>query len=112
MSDYAKFMFAHLEGARGIPGLISAETFQFLHQPVRNSSYALGWRVDEGQAWANGPLLFHLGSNLRWLANAGIVPGLNTGLIIVTNAANDDAYDASDELALKLLNRILNTNSQ
>jgi hypothetical protein len=57
-------------------------------------------------------LLYHLGSNLRWLANAGIIPGLNTGVIIVTNAANDDAYDASDELALKLLNRILNTNAQ
>jgi len=112
MSDYAKFMFAHLEGERGIPGLVSAETFQFLHQPVRNSSYALGWSVDVGHAWADGPLLFHLGSNLRWLANAGIVPGLNTGLIIVTNAANDDAYDASDELAELLLNRILNTNSQ
>jgi len=112
MSDYAKFMFAHLEGERGIPGLVSAETFQFMHQPVRNSSYALGWSVDEGHAWADGPLLFHLGSNLRWLANAGIIPGLNTGLIIVTNAANDDAFDASDELAEKLLNRILNTYAQ
>jgi len=112
MSDYAKFMFAHLEGERGIPGLVSAETFQFMHQPIGTSQYALGWSVDDGHAWANGPLLFHLGSNLRWLANAGIIPGLNTGLIIVTNAANDDAYDASDELALKLLNRILNTNSQ
>jgi CubicO group peptidase (beta-lactamase class C family) len=112
MSDYAKFMFAHLEGERGIPGLVSAETFQFLHQPVRNSSYALGWSVDDGHAWANGPLFFHLGSNLRWLTNAGIIPGLNTGVLIVTNAANDDAYDASDELAEKLLNRILNTNAQ
>ncbi len=112
MSDYAKFMFAHLEGERGIPGLVSAETFQFMHQPVRNSSYALGWSVDEGHAWADGPLLFHLGSNLRWLANAGIIPGLNTGLIIVVNALNQDALDASDELALTLLNRILNTNSQ
>jgi hypothetical protein len=112
MSDYAKFMFAHLEGERGIPGLVSAETFQFLHQPVRNSSYALGWNVDVGHAWANGPLLSHLGSNQRWLANAGIVSGLNTGLIIVINALNEDALDASDELALTLLNRILNTNAQ
>ena len=51
--------------------------------------------------------MFHLGTNLRWVANAGIVPGLNTGVLIVTNAGDQIAIDASDEMASLLLNRIL-----
>lgn len=107
MRDYALFMFAHLEGERGMPGLVSARTFQFLHSPVGDHDYALGWRVDDTHTWAGGPLLFHLGTNLRWVANAGIVPGLNTGVLIVINAGDQAALDASDELASLLLGRIL-----
>ena len=107
MSDYALFMFAHLEGELGIPGLVSADTFQFLHQPVGGHDYALGWRVDDTHAWAQGPLLFHLGTNLRWVANAGLVPGLNTGVLIVSNSGNQAALDASDEMASLLLERVL-----
>jgi CubicO group peptidase (beta-lactamase class C family) len=107
MNDYALFMFAHLEGELGVAGLVSADTFRFLHAPVGGHDYALGWRVDDGHAWAEGPLLFHLGTNLRWVANAGIVPGLNTGILIVTNAGDQAALDASDEMANLLLTRIL-----
>lgn len=107
LNDYALFMFAHLEGELGVSGLVSADTYKFLHTPVGGHDYALGWQYDGGHSWANGPLLFHTGSNLRWLANAGIIPGLNTGILIVMNAASQDAMDASDEMANLLLNRIL-----
>jgi len=109
LSDYAQYMFAHLEGERGIPGLVTAETFQFLHTPVRNSSYALGWEQNLEQEWAEGPVFFHAGSNLRWWANAGLVPGLNVGVFMVTNAANDAAQDGTDELGQLLVQRILNS---
>jgi hypothetical protein len=102
-------MFAHLEGERGIPGLITAETFRFLHTPVRNSSYALGWEQHLDQEWAEGPVFSHAGSNLRWWANAGLVPGLNVGVFMVTNAANDAATDGTDELGQLLVQRILNS---
>jgi CubicO group peptidase (beta-lactamase class C family) len=105
LSDYALFMFAHLEGEQGIPGLVSAETFQYLHEAVGDHSYALGWQVDDRHAWANGPLLFHRGTNLRWVAHAGIIPGLNAGTLVVTNAANAAASEALAELAVLLLNR-------
>ena len=80
-----------------------------MHAPVGTADYALGWQVDDGHAWANGPLLFHLGSNLRWVANAGIIPGLNTGILIVINSANEEAFDGSDEMANLLLNRVLDS---
>ena len=109
LSDYAQYMFAHIEGERGIPGLVTAETFQFLHTPVRNSSYALGWEIDDSLPWAEGPVISHSGSNFRWWANAGLVPGLNVGVLMVTNAANDAAQDGSDELGQLLVQRILNS---
>ena len=102
-------MFAHLEGERGIPGLVTAETFQFLHTPVRNASYALGWDTDNDQASTEGPVFFHLGSNLRWFANAGLAPGLNIGVLMVTNTANDAAGEGTDELGQLLVQRILNS---
>ena len=109
LSDYAQYMFAHLEGERGIPGLVTAETFQFLHTPVRNASYALGWEVDDGVTGTEGPVFSHAGSNARWWANAGLVPGLNVGVFMVTNAASDAAQDGSDELGQLLVQRILNS---
>ena len=109
LSDYAQYMFAHLEGERGIPGLVSAETFQFLHTPVRNSSYALGWGTDNNQPGTEGPVFSHSGSNGRWWANAGLAPGLNVGVLTVTNAANDAAQDGSEELGQLLVQRIQNS---
>ena len=107
MSDYALFMFAHLEGERGIPGLVSADTYRFLHTPVNGHPYALGWRTNDDVAAANGTLLFHLGTNLRWVASAGLIPGLNSGVLIVTNAGTDDAVDGADEMSDLLGARIL-----
>ena len=107
MNDYALFMFAHLEGELGIPGLVSVQTFRFLHTPVGAHDYALGWRVETGQPWSQGPILFHLGTNLRWVASAGIVPGLNTGVLIVTNSGTQAAVDAADEMSELLMERVL-----
>ena len=107
LSDYALYMFAHLEGELGMPSLVSAESFQFLHAPVGVHSYALGWDNDSSQAWSNGPLLVHNGSNLRWLATVGLAPGLNVGVFIVSNAASNDTENAIDELGQQLIQRLL-----
>ena len=107
LGDYALYMFAHLEGELGMPSLVSAQSFQFLHAPVGTSSYALGWDNDTSLPWSNGPVLVHNGSNLRWLASVGLVPGLNAGVLIVSNAANDDTENAQDELAQQLVERLL-----
>ena len=109
LHDYALYMFAHLEGELGIPGLVSADTYRFLHEPLDGEPYALGWNVDNRHAWARGPLLFHFGTNLRWVASAGIIPGLNTGMLIVANSGTENAVDAANELSALLLNRVSNS---
>jgi CubicO group peptidase (beta-lactamase class C family) len=107
LSDYALYMYAHLEGELGIPSLVTAQTFQFLHAAVDSSSYALGWDNDTSQPWSNGPILVHNGSNLRWFATVGLVPGLNAGVLIVSNAANFDTENAMDELVQQIVARLL-----
>jgi hypothetical protein len=88
------------------PGLVTAETVRFLHQAVGGHDYALGWQIQHSLDWTDGPVLYHTGSNLRWFANAGIIPGLNTGLLITINSGDDDAVAASDELGVLLLTRV------
>lgn len=107
LSDYALYMFAHIEGELGMPSLVSAQTFQILHAPVGIHSYALGWDNDTSLPWSNGPVLVHQGSNLRWLASVGLVPGLNAGVLIVSNAANDDTNNAMEEMAQQIVDRVL-----
>lgn len=109
LSDYAKFMFAHLEGERGIPGILTVDSFRFLHTPVRDSSYALGWDTGSSQAWGAGPVFSHSGSNLRWWAVVELAPELNAGILTVTNAANDAAQNGSAELGRILVQRTLNS---
>lgn len=106
LRDYALYMFAHLEGELGVPSLVSAQSFQFLHAPVGAHSYALGWDNDTSQAWSNGPLLVHNGSNGRWLATVGLAPGLNVGVLIVSNAANAGTENAMGELGQQLVARL------
>ncbi len=44
MDDFVRYLQAHLDGARGIPGLLTVESYANLHAPVA-SGYALGWTV-------------------------------------------------------------------
>lgn len=98
LSDYAKFMAAHIDGARGFGGFLSASTFETLHTPVVNGS-ALGWgvRLPDGENEAFE--LVHAGSNLRWYAEVRIVPELGVGALAVVNAGGSMAQAAVDALA-------------
>ena len=109
LNDYAKYMFAHLEGERGIPGILTVASFQFLHTPVGNSTYALGWGTDFTQTDTLGPVYDHTGSNGRWWATVGLVPGLNVGALMVTNVATTAAQDATDEFGQLLVERLANS---
>ncbi len=60
MADYALYMAAHLAGARGADGLVTAATFTKLHEPAPGTDYALGWGVTE-RGWAQGRALTHKG---------------------------------------------------
>lgn len=106
LDDYARFIAAHLAGARGIDGIVTTTTFSRLHTPPAGAAYALGWEVERPD-FADGMLLQHAGSNRRWLAQAGLLPALDAGILIVTNAASTEARNAVDELSALLAERIL-----
>ena len=82
LADAARYMAAHLAGAQGIDGLVSAQTFAKLHQAAPGTAYALGWNVSNG-------VLLHDGSNERWLAWMIIAPERDEAVFAVTNCADE-----------------------
>lgn len=90
LDDMAKYLSAHLAGAmgKGVPGFLTQESFDKLHSPLPNSSYALGWVVENG-------VLIHDGSNTMWYAVAVIDPALNQALFAAINAADLEKNEKS-----------------
>jgi CubicO group peptidase (beta-lactamase class C family) len=102
--DYAKYMIAHLRGARGEGGLVSAESFTKLHTPAPGINYALGWNVVQ-RDWAGGQALVQQGSNGMWFVNVWIAPNRNFAMLAVTNAGGDDAFWGTDTAIGALIQR-------
>ena len=99
LADVARYMAAHLEGARGINGLVSAATFAKLHEAVPGTAYALGWSVSNG-------VLLHDGSNERWLAWVIVAPDRDEAVFAVTNCADETkAAKGVDEALTALYER-------
>jgi CubicO group peptidase (beta-lactamase class C family) len=105
LEDFARYLQAHIAGARGNAGLLSVQSFATLHTDVA-PGYALGW-VSSG---ALPPLqaggFIHNGSNLRWLAVTWFAPSIDTGILLVTNAGGDRANAALNALDVTMRQRI------
>lgn len=108
LQDYARYMIAHINGARGFDGIVTAQTFSILHAPVDNGS-ALGWGVGLSEVWPNQVELAHGGSNNRWYAIVRLIPGLNGGALFITNAGGGNADDAIDVLDDLVAERYINS---
>jgi CubicO group peptidase (beta-lactamase class C family) len=79
MEDLARFASLHLEGLRGKPGILSAETIQRLHAaPV--SEYALGWNIYETNSQ-------HQGSAETFFASLVVMPQENLAFALAANYA-------------------------
>lgn len=108
MGDYANFMVAHIDGARGVDGLLTAATFATLHDPVDNGS-ALGWGVADIDVMPGTISLVHAGSNQRWYAQVSLVPEFNIGVLLLTNAGGDKAAEAIHALEELIARRAANS---
>jgi CubicO group peptidase (beta-lactamase class C family) len=104
LGDWAKFIVAHLAGARGTGGLLKPETFTKLHTPLAGQEYALGWGVVQ-RNWG-GRVLSHAGSNTMWYAVVWISPEKNFAVLIATNAGGPVAEKATDEAASALIQHL------
>jgi len=95
MADFARYAAAHIAGARGADGLVTAETFARLHQQTPGTASGLGWLLAV-RGWANGIALHHEGSNQLWYANVWLAANRDFGVLAITNAGEGRGYEATE----------------
>ncbi|MBP6013648.1 MAG: beta-lactamase family protein [Alphaproteobacteria bacterium] len=104
LKDWLLFAQDHLDGAHGHGKLLKAETYRKLHTPV-TENYAFGWGSKLGPDGA--PLLLtHSGSNGFWLADIRIMPKHDMIFLVVTNAGNEAANQAIQDIGKPLRDRL------
>ncbi len=98
IGDLTRYGTAHLEGeSAASPALLPHTAWERLHTPVLDD-YARGWvRVERD--WADGPVLWHNGSNTMWYALLMLLPARNT---VLAFAANDGAIATAESAFLEL----------
>lgn len=106
LSDWSKFVAAHLAGARGEDGLLRSQTVKRLQTPTSGGDYAAGWIVTE-RPWGGGRVLTHAGSNTMNYAVAWVAPLRNFAVLVVTNQGGTAAPAACDEVAAMLIGQYL-----
>ena len=95
MTDWSKFLAAHLDAARGEPGPFDAERLQALQRPPAGGDYASGWMVLR-RGWAPGPILMHNGTNTLWFAVVWMSPARDWVMAAITNEGGPKAAQACD----------------
>lgn len=106
LEDYARFMLAHIDGARGTPSLLAAESFRVLHEPVAGG-FALGWETGNSFRTLNVPGIGHTGTIGVWFSLVWLAPTLDTGLMIAVNGGGDRALAAIQEMDLLMRERVV-----
>src|SRR5690554_4281352 len=101
LSDLLLYANDQLQGKFGRGKLLKPETYQHLHTPILND-YAYGWVVNPYEEWANGPVIWHNGSNGMWSAMLAILPNSNT---IIAITSNDSRNYSSYEMAWPMLEK-------
>lgn len=103
LADWARFVSAHLRGARGDESFLKKATWARLHTPIAGAgSYSPGWVVAD-EEWAGGVVLKHLGSNTYWVAQATLASEKDLAVLIVTNVGDDAAEGPFQDLFAALL---------
>ncbi len=102
MTDLLTYAKEHLNGEKGQGVLLKKDTYLHLHQP-RLNNYAYGWAINNKKPWANGPVIWHNGSNGKWYALLAIIPGLNSVIVVTSNDGNvPDAQKSAWEIIKKI----------
>jgi len=87
LEDYARFMQAHIAGARGVSGLLQAESFKILQRAVIDN-YALGWNTQTFPTLGAAGVS-HGGTTGRWFSLVWLAPTLDEGLMVATNGGGE-----------------------
>jgi CubicO group peptidase (beta-lactamase class C family) len=100
--DWGKFITAHLRGKQGEKGILKPETFKRLHTPPFGGDYGFGWLMAD-RSWAGGRALNHAGSNTQNFAIVWMAPAKDFAVLIMTNQAGGDTFNACDATAAALI---------
>jgi len=106
LRDWAAFVEAHLDGARGRPTPLAVTDWKRLHAPPFGDDYALGWGVVE-RGWAGGTALTHAGSNGMNYAVVWLAPKVDFAVLAATNTGADAAPKACDDVAAAMVRRFV-----
>jgi CubicO group peptidase (beta-lactamase class C family) len=101
IGDWAKFITAHLKGEQGKAGILKPDTFKKLHT-APYGDYGFGWLMVE-RSWAGGIALTHTGSNTMNYAVVWMAPSRDFAVLVMTNQAGADTFNACDETAAALI---------
>jgi len=102
IGDLARYGAVHLEGEFGTePVLLPRSSWERLHTPFLED-YASGW-VRYDRDWADGPVIWHNGSNTYWYALLMLLPASNTVLAFTTN---DGAIQAAETAFVDLAQQL------
>lgn len=104
LEDYARFMQAHIAGARGVSGLLPAESFQTLQRTVVDT-YALGWNTRTFPTLGAAGV-WHGGSTGRWFSIVWLAPTLDEGVMIASNGGGERGAAAVQALDTLMANRV------
>lgn len=103
LGDWARFVQAHLDGARGESTFLSAASFQKLHvPPAGNGYYVMGWMEVE-RDWGRGKVYTHAGSNVRNWAVVWMAPARNLAVMVTANVGGNDVYAVIDRAVGELI---------
>lgn len=108
LDDMARYVTAHLDGQRGVPGLLSANSFNALHTVIA-SDYALGWWHAPNLNDLGAEVWWHTGSNLRWFAATWFSPSRNEAIFVVANGGGERAEAAVEALDHAIRKRLVAT---
>jgi len=104
LKDWLLFAQDQLAGVHGRGKLLKPETYRRLHTPV-SGIYALGWGAKLAPDGA--PLILaHSGSNGYWLADIKIMPKKDMIFLIATNAGDEGANKAIQDINAALRERL------
>jgi CubicO group peptidase (beta-lactamase class C family) len=102
MAGWGRFLADQSAGDRGEAALVSAASYDRLHQVWPGGDYALGWGVTT-RPWAGGTVYNHAGSNTLWLSMVWLAPAIDTSFYGVVNAVAPGDAAALDAAFAQLI---------
>ena len=102
IEDWAKFIALWFRSEE--PAILDRSSLNELITPD-SGFYAAGWNVGR-RDWADGTVIFHIGSNTYWYATLWIAPNRGIAYIAVANSAESDSSETHDVLDAIISNLI------